>query len=787
MSEVLVIMPFGQRSFVRGSTIVLTDFDALYMQVIQPAVARGGNRALRVDDVIDSGNIASIYINKIVEADLLIADLTMPNGNVFYELGIRQSLSNRPTILIAQADSELPFDVRNQKVLLYRWSTDLEKNEAINTLARWIAEIPSRAYTNPVHQYLKTSGFAADPSDALSFERDMRGKIERANTLEQLNAVWSWAKAFKPLPSFALLSLAEKFALKKSWEDAAAVARVALDARSLDYEIHRKLGWYLRNAGEEHYDEAEREFRVALSLNAGDLEALGMLGGLLKRRGRYSEAAELYGRGVKESPQNLYLRVAHAGLKLLADPRPESTALELYRDVLERCRAPKAAGEPWAFAAAGEASFVLGDDAGASTSYLEARRLAADPTVLTSPADQLALFAKAGFRPDEALSLEAILRDYGRHVIEEVVSQAPSIAARNPSQASPIIVHLSDPHFGYRVGSDGKKIEMHRFFDGDWSLTLEQHMLNELASKSGRFRAEAERLFVVISGDIVYQGGADEYKQALIFCNALVAGLPIPRERIIFCPGNHDVSWADAKVDRAKRFDNYLSFLNEFYGDTSFRKMYPYVLWDFKVNSARPDPTDLVGVARLTEHNIEIYSLNSCVYETEQQHYGFVSGKQLRKIEPYLNATAEHRYIRIAVLHHHIHPYPEPVALDTLGAHAYDASTIRDAGLLERFLEKHRFDVVLHGHKHKPQLRETRVEDANFGAASPKSLIVCGAGSCGVNARELEHAIPNQYQVIEILSPTRITRSEFLRVEWRELAVSPDAEWTTRQVWTLQG
>lgn len=158
-----------------------------------------------------------------------------------------------------------------------------------------------------------------------------------------------------------------------------------------------------------------------------------------------------------------------------------------------------------------------------------------------------------------------------------------------------MIIHLSDPHFGYRLTGDGRKIDMHRFRDGHYSITLQQHVLNEFASKSRRFRFDPTRLILVISGDVVYQAGADEFRQAIAFCNALVEGLPITRERVIFCPGNHDVSWADANIDRSKRFDNYLSFLNEFYGESLFRRMYPLVSWDFKVNSPRPDPTYLLG------------------------------------------------------------------------------------------------------------------------------------------------------------------------------------------------
>ena len=93
---------------------------------------------------------------------------------------------------------------------------------------------------------------------------------------------------------------------------------------------------------------------------------------------------------------------------------------------------------------------------------------------------------------------------------------------------------------------------------------------------------------------------------------------------------------------------------------------------------------------------------------------------------------------------------------------------------------------MLHGHKHKPQLRETLVRDRT--CAEPLSrLIICGAGSCGVASAELEHSVPNQYEVLEFLSARRIPRVDFVRIEWREIAVAPEAEWTTSNVWTVTG
>src|SRR5438309_1331516 len=109
-------MPYGQRAYLQGRATRTTDFDRLYNQLIRPAICASGATALRIDEIVESGSIKSQYLSRIVSTDLVLADLSMPNGNVYYELGIRQSLSNRPTILIAEEGTELPFDLRDQRV-----------------------------------------------------------------------------------------------------------------------------------------------------------------------------------------------------------------------------------------------------------------------------------------------------------------------------------------------------------------------------------------------------------------------------------------------------------------------------------------------------------------------------------------------------------------------------------------------------------------------------------------------------------------------------------------------
>ena len=250
-------------------------------------------------------------------------------------------------------------------------------------------------------------------------------------------------------------------------------------------------------------------------------------------------------------------------------------------------------------------------------------------------------------------------------------------------------------------------------------------------------------------------------------------------------PGNHDISWNLARHDRKYRFDPYLQCLSQFYGEDLFRQKYPRIAFPITITN-RPAAHDIVSVSYRPEAQVLIVGINSCVYESEQHHYGFVGERQLRNVREMIAALdVPAQAVRIAVIHHHLHPFPE-LLKEREGQDIWvDVSTIRDAGFVERSLERLGFDLVLHGHKHKPQLRETVVRETDPGKGPMSRMIVCGAGSA--SCVELEPNIPNHYEVIELRARPRAVGAEFVKIEWRVLPVEPGAEWTTAKTWSVTG
>ena len=174
-----------------------------------------------------------------------------------------------------------------------------------------------------------------------------------------------------------------------------------------------------------------------------------------------------------------------------------------------------------------------------------------------------------------------------------------------------------------------------------------------------------------------------EFDEAAALFSALRTDLNLNSRQFVFCPGNHDVNWEKSRIDKSKRFEPYLMFLQKFYGSSVFHELYPFVQWDFSVLSPRPDPSDIVSVYFDKTQNLLFASFNSCVYETDQDHYGFISQPQQRKVGNYLDEMdLPDDVIRIAVVHHHVHPYPDFANPVGASGHWMDMSTIRDGGLL---------------------------------------------------------------------------------------------------------
>lgn len=90
----------------------------VYRYLISDGLNNAGYDVKRADDILSQNNILSDIVSGIYSSELIIADLTGSNPNVYYELGIAHAL-NKNVILLTQDIEELPFDLRSYRVVSY--------------------------------------------------------------------------------------------------------------------------------------------------------------------------------------------------------------------------------------------------------------------------------------------------------------------------------------------------------------------------------------------------------------------------------------------------------------------------------------------------------------------------------------------------------------------------------------------------------------------------------------------------------------------------------------------
>jgi len=124
---IFAIMPYGVRTDL--ATGVTIDFDQIYTELLIPAAAKVGLKIVRSDRDSAGGMIHATMFEKVILADIVIADISFPNPNVYYELGLRHSTRSFTTITVGLDGTVFPFDLKPLKHILYVFEDNEIKNK----------------------------------------------------------------------------------------------------------------------------------------------------------------------------------------------------------------------------------------------------------------------------------------------------------------------------------------------------------------------------------------------------------------------------------------------------------------------------------------------------------------------------------------------------------------------------------------------------------------------------------------------------------------------------------
>lgn len=129
-------------------------FDEIYNIFLVRALEEAGFEVSRADNINNAQNILKDIVKGIAQSDLVIADITDSNPNVYYELGLAHALG-KPTILLAQEIDDVPFDLRSYRIIPYKTHfADIER--ARRQLAKLLAGFLSgeTEFGNPASDFL---------------------------------------------------------------------------------------------------------------------------------------------------------------------------------------------------------------------------------------------------------------------------------------------------------------------------------------------------------------------------------------------------------------------------------------------------------------------------------------------------------------------------------------------------------------------------------------------------------------------------------------------------------
>jgi len=345
--QCFVLMPFGKKQDQSGNVI---DFDQIYVGLIAPAIQAAGIEPLRWDDISVTGSISRVVLERLLESEFVVADLSAGTPNVFYELGIRHTLRPSTTVLIARQGVGIPFDLAALRVLPYRLNESgrPENTEAFTqSLHSLFARSSPTSTDSPVYQVLniepprlirspEAESSAAPAKGVSGLEWKHRISEAKFGGIHELQALESEMTDVSPE---VLLEMFKAYRSVGGWKETIGLAAKMPPALASSPMVQEQLAVGLNRTGES--DRAEALLHDLLRRNGPSSETYGILGRVYKDRWQMAaqkgdpdapkfldQAIESYVKGFEEDWRDYYPGINAITLMELREP-PDTRRDEL--------------------------------------------------------------------------------------------------------------------------------------------------------------------------------------------------------------------------------------------------------------------------------------------------------------------------------------------------------------------------------------------------------------------------------------------------------------------------
>ena len=363
MQSCYVSMQFGTKTSPDG---IVLDYDFLYREIIRPTVEELGFECHRLDDLMTTGSIwHKTMFTAIISSDVMIADITSGNANVFYELGIRHALRRGRTILIS-AGGKQAANISLLPVLFYQ----ADGTGRINNAAEFRSQLQSfvrqtqqtTASDSPIFEFFPDLEVTLPPEMERKARR--RGPRLTKNQREFVQSVLESPAqargdlevseaAFRGAPEAdptAFMDLLKRYRDLSEWDRVVGLADDAPPEIRQSPEVRNMLVLALnRRNGTGDQERAISLMEQQIAETGGDSESFGILGRIYKDRydqakerddseeatRNLDKAIETYRNGFDKNPRDYYPGINVVNLLL---QRGDDASRKELEDLVPRVR-----------------------------------------------------------------------------------------------------------------------------------------------------------------------------------------------------------------------------------------------------------------------------------------------------------------------------------------------------------------------------------------------------------------------------------------------------------------
>lgn len=419
-----ILMPFGKKTDPSGSVV---DFDAVYAQLIAPAVEQAGLAPLRADEDPTYTFLNKAGFEKLVLCEYAVADLTTARPGIFYELGVRHAVRPQTTVVLFAEGLRLPVDVRPLRALAYRLNSvgrpegvEWSRRELTGRLREGRATGPD----SPVFRLVEgMQALEIDPARTEPFQDRVRqaAELRQRLTAAREEGVHAVRRVQEELGELAqadaglVIELFLVYRALRAWDDMIALVAKMSPVQAETVLVQEQLALALNRRGQS--EQAERVLKELLERRGPSSETYGILGRVYKdcwesardrgeaslARGWLEKAIDAYTRGFEADWRDAYPGINAVTLMEIGeppDPKREQL-LPVVRYAVER-RIARGRPDYWDYATRLELAVLGMDEKGAWRALREALTSVREPWEPETTARNLRLIREARERRGRA-------------------------------------------------------------------------------------------------------------------------------------------------------------------------------------------------------------------------------------------------------------------------------------------------------------------------------------------------------------------------------------------------